>query len=256
VTATRTLELLDVSLTLVGSPAVLDRLADEFVELFALGQSRTGRPAAVTAELAVADDDSPAGIQLALAALTAEIVAHTPRLCIHSGVVRSAGGVVAIPGFSGFGKTTLTAALLQAGFGYLSDEALALDRNSGEAVPFPRPLALAGDVWPLLGLPAESRPAADLEALVPPRSLGSLAAAGQVSDVVLARRRSGAARLQAAPRGDAVVALLTHSFNHYRNPAASFSQVVSVIRATRVWQAGYQDAPELAALLAAQLGTS
>jgi hypothetical protein len=50
----------------------------------------------------------------------------------------------------------------------------------------------------------------------------------------------------------AVPALLSRSFNHFRDPAASFRTVVELVGQAQVWRAGYQDAPELARLLASR----
>ncbi|HEY7049793.1 MAG TPA: hypothetical protein VH373_21430 [Jatrophihabitantaceae bacterium] len=193
--------------------------------------------------------DNPAH---ALAELTRLAVAHSPLLCVHAGVVSGPDGLIAIPGESGLGKTTLVAALLRAGFGYVSDEALALDRDSGAVTPFPRPLSLRGDVWPLLGIAPAPPP--DEERLVPPAALERAAATdGRVRHVVLARRVPGPPRLAPAARGEAVQALLRRAFNHYRAPEASFRAVVAVVREADVWTATYADAPELAELLGQRL---
>jgi hypothetical protein len=62
-------------------------------------------------------------------------------LLVHAGaVVSPAGDAVVILGESGSGKTTLVAALLQEGFGYLSDEAAAIHLDTGLVHPWPRPL--------------------------------------------------------------------------------------------------------------------
>jgi hypothetical protein len=60
---------------------------------------------------------------------------------IHAGaVVTPRGRGVLLPGASGTGKTTLTAALVRAGFGYLSDEAGAIDPVSRRLFPYPKAL--------------------------------------------------------------------------------------------------------------------
>jgi hypothetical protein len=60
---------------------------------------------------------------------------------IHAGaVVTPAGDGVVILGESGSGKTTLVAALVQEGYGFLSDEAAAIELATGLAHPWPRPL--------------------------------------------------------------------------------------------------------------------
>ncbi|MGI8665371.1 MAG: hypothetical protein ACR2N4_04990 [Jatrophihabitans sp.] len=185
-----------------------------------------------------------------LADLTRLAVENSPLLCVHAGVVRAAQGSVLIPGSSGLGKTTLVAALVQAGFGYLSDEVLALDRHTAALTGFARPLALAADSWRLLSLAPDLAPAPGQEQLADVALLGSFGQPAPVAEILLAERRPGPAELLPLPRGAAVPAVLSRSFNHYRDPAASFHSVVALVRQARVWRAGYQDAPELAALLA------
>lgn len=64
-------------------------------------------------------------------------------LMIHAGAVVSPGGDgVLLPGEAGSGKTTLTAGLVRAGFGYLSDEGGAIDLVTGRLYPYPRSLSL------------------------------------------------------------------------------------------------------------------
>ncbi|HEY7009005.1 MAG TPA: hypothetical protein VH395_08705 [Jatrophihabitantaceae bacterium] len=190
---------------------------------------------------------------LALTELTRLAVAHTTLLCIHAAVVRGPAGLIVIPGRSGLGKTTLTAALLRAGFEYVSDEALAVDTATGCAMPFPRPLGLAADVWGLLGLTGEP-PSPGAERLVAPQVFGRVAeSGGRVSHVVLAERGSEPLLLERTERTEAVAALLRRSFNHYRDPEGSLRTVLAVVRGAQIWRAQYQDAPQLAALIAARL---
>jgi hypothetical protein len=64
-------------------------------------------------------------------------------LLIHSGsVVTPEGAGVLIPGASGSGKTSLATALVAAGFGFLSDEAGAIDPVTGRLFPYRRAIAL------------------------------------------------------------------------------------------------------------------
>lgn len=188
----------------------------------------------------------------AVAEFTRLAVTHSNLLCLHAGVVTTPRGLLAVPGYSGLGKTTLTAALVQAGFAYVSDEVLAVDRRTGQVTAFPRPLGLAGDVWPVLDLPGEPPPDGT-ERLLAPSTFGHIdAEGGRVADIVLARRVPGRAGLElASSRGAAVAALLTRSFNHFRDPAGSFRAAVGLVRAATVWDARYESAPELAKLIAA-----
>ena len=186
----------------------------------------------------------------ALAELTSFAAAHSHLLCMHAGVVSGRAGLVVVPGHSGLGKTTLVAALVRAGFGYVSDEMLAIDRSTGRAVAFPRAFGLAGDVWPVLGLPGDP-PAPGEERYLPPDRFGRVdTAGGAVTDIVLVERMAGRAAVVPASRGPAVAELLTRSFNNYRDPAGSFRAVVALVRGSRVWRAQYAEAPDLAAVLA------
>jgi len=54
---------------------------------------------------------------------------------------------------SGFGKTTLTLALVQKGFRFLSDEIAAIGRKDGMIYPFPRGLHIRKETLQLLDLP-------------------------------------------------------------------------------------------------------
>jgi hypothetical protein len=253
-------ELLGVSVRLRVPPHLVDEIGRQLAPLGFGGRAAT---AAEVLEIAVRQDDrgfratTSAGTELrdddpvaiAVAALTAELVTGSPCFCVHAGVVAHAGRAWVVPGTSGHGKTTLTAALVKAGFGYISDEVLAIDRVSHAVYPFRRPLALSHDVWPLLGLDAALRPDPGRERLVAPAVLGSGGEADRVTDIVLTCRDGSTPSVSALPRASAVTALLEHSFNHYRDPDSSFRVAVETARHANVWLARYDDAPGLARLL-------
>jgi hypothetical protein len=218
--------------------AVPADLAIEFAEL----------PTTSVAAIAQLDPDPT---DVALAKLTALAIEHSPLLCLHAGVVAGRDGLIAIPGHSGLGKTTLVAAFVRAGYGYISDESLALSRDSGVATAFARPLALNADVWPIVAADLGDPPPEGTERLVAPADLGWVdARGGRVAHILLARRRPGPAELAPVPRAEGVRVLLAAAFNHYRDPASSFRTVVAVVRAAQVWRAGYENAPDLVATIA------
>lgn len=63
---------------------------------------------------------------------------------VHAGVVAVEGRALLVPGRTRAGKSTLTAALVRAGAGYLSDEYAVIDA-AGTVHPYARPLSLRGD---------------------------------------------------------------------------------------------------------------
>jgi hypothetical protein len=64
-------------------------------------------------------------------------------LLVHAGVVCTDDGrAVVIPAAGGSGKSTLVAGLVRAGFGYLTDEAAAIDPVTGMVHPFPKALTV------------------------------------------------------------------------------------------------------------------
>ncbi len=100
----------------------------------------------------------------ALLALESEIrrfvAASAPdRIFVHAGVVGWKGRAILVPGTSRSGKTTLVAALVQAGASYLSDEFAPLDER-GRAHPFAKPLTIRGPGG--CDLHARRRPVEDL----------------------------------------------------------------------------------------------
>jgi hypothetical protein len=186
----------------------------------------------------------------ALAELTQLAICHSPLLCIHAGVVHGSQGLLVIPGTSGLGKSTLVAALVSAGFDYVSDEALAIDRITLRATPFPRPLTLDGSVWNLIGTDLGPGPPPGSEQLISVARLGGVHTAdGYVSHIVLGRREPGPILLEPASRGAAVGELIARSFNHFKAPEASFRAIVAMVRQAEVWNARYTEAAELAAAL-------
>jgi hypothetical protein len=135
-------------------------------------------------------------------------------IALHAGAVRTpSGAVVLLPALSGAGKTTLTAALVRAGWGYASDEAVGVRAETLVAVGYPKPLVLAPASQQLLGLeptgtvnvlPAMLRQ--DAEVL-----RGDL---GPVDRVVLPCYREGASvSLTLLEPGEALIGILEHALN-------------------------------------------
>ncbi|KHD07759.1 hypothetical protein PN36_16210 [Candidatus Thiomargarita nelsonii] len=69
---------------------------------------------------------------------------------IHAMAVAYGQKAVVMPAPSGYGKTTLSAALLKAGFSYLSDDMVPIKRGSHQITPLPTSLSIKKGSWQLL----------------------------------------------------------------------------------------------------------
>lgn len=145
-------------------------------------------------------------------------------LALHAGAVATAQGSLILPGPMESGKSTLVAALLRAGWGYLSDEVAALDPITGRAHPFPKHLYLdqdSVDMFPGLGerlADRDERSRGRLDRTIRSQDLDA-AVAGPVAlraIVFLGRDRVGPARLLDMPGGEAVLQMAANCFNLHR----------------------------------------
>lgn len=80
------------------------------------------------------------------------------HLLFHSGGLAASGRGVLVPGTSGSGKSTLTAGLARAGLGYLSDELVALELETGRLLPYPKPITLKAGSFAVLPELAPAEP--------------------------------------------------------------------------------------------------
>lgn len=113
-------------------------------------------------------------------------IGRTPhKLLFHGGAVERDGFVVAVLGPSGQGKSTLTAALVQRGWGYLSDELVTVDPATLRVEPYPKALDLSDQSLELLGPVDALPPLPPGKRQVPPASLGSLSTGGRLGLLVM-----------------------------------------------------------------------
>jgi hypothetical protein len=171
----------------------------------------------------VCDEQSIAGpfdLRLALGILDAElrkyIALHAPNhVFVHAGVVGVEDRAIVLPGRSFAGKTTLVAALVQAGAEYWSDEYAVLD-GEGLVHPYPKPLSVRiNDTRETDEQPVES--------------LGGRAGDRPLPVAVIAftSYRPGAAwALSARTAGEGAVKLLEHSIAARSRP----EQVLAAVR--------------------------
>jgi hypothetical protein len=175
----------------------------------------------------------------------------------HAAVVARGDLAIALPADSGGGKSTLTAACLLAGLEYVSDEALCVDPADGAVVPYPKPIALSERSVGLLGLRPESLtvPVTGVEGLATPNDLGAMQTAGplRLAHVVMTRIAEGGVHMHEIAASEAMAALLSYSFNHYKLGEDAFHLAASLASAARAWQLTYSDPGDAAEAIAALL---
>jgi hypothetical protein len=185
----------------------------------------------------------PVDLRLALGILDAQlrmhIALHAPdHVFVHAGVVGVGGRAIVLPGRSFAGKTTLVAALVQAGAEYWSDEYAVLDTD-GLVHPYPKPLSMRIDATRA----TEERPV---------ESLGGRARDRPLPVALIAftsYRPAAACALRPCTTGEGAVKLLEH-------PVAARSRPEQVLAAVRrattdavVLEGDREDADEAASAL-------
>ncbi len=138
------------------------------------------------------------------------------RLFVHAGVVGWNGRAIVIPGRSHSGKSTLVAALLEAGATYYSDEYAVFDEQ-GRVHPYAKPLALRHESGGRAGkLRYEHAGGVGVKPL-------------QVGLVVVTNHRAGAQwRPRPMSQGRAVMALLDHTVSARRQPKRALATLPRV----------------------------
>ena len=195
------------------------------------------------------EDDWDDFLTSIVAVINSAAIGSCEQFAVHSAVVSRNGFVVALPASTGGGKTTMAASLLREGFSYLSDEALVLT-SGGLVIPYPKPMALSPWSADVLDLPHAGN-----ERLAMPGDLGGGFGTGgePITDIIQLERGGSDTRIESAPRSEGVVALLTNSFNHYKDPGEAFRLATEIARNARVWRLSYDDPRSAAALVASEL---
>jgi hypothetical protein len=145
-------------------------------------------------------------------------------LLLHAGAVSSREGALLLPGAPDTGKSSLVAALLQAGFAYLSDELGAIDPVTSRTYPFERHITLdqaSLALFPGLEDRLEDRRWVSgrlTDRYVRPGDLG--AHVGNPTNVrwlvFLSDDREGPVRLSPVPRAAAIELMAAQSLNLFR----------------------------------------
>lgn len=188
-----------------------------------------------------------------LAHVTRAVIERSSALLLHcGGVVRNGAGVL-IPGESGTGKSTMTAACLRRGFDYLTDEMAAIDTADDTVTGYVRPLMLTP--WSVRAVGIEPDTAAVGKEAILPSRLGArvVRTPAPIGHVVLARRGAPVSLARPGDRGEALAAVLAAAFNHYALGARAWECAVRVAASARVWHLDVADPRSAADALAAAI---
>lgn len=162
---------------------------------------------------------------------------------VHAGTVAIDGRALLLPGESFSGKTTLTAALVQAGATYLSDEYAVLDQ-AGRVHPYPRRLSIRSQNG---GVPDE-RHASELGG----RAGTEIA---EVALIVITRYRpAGVWSPTPISTGQGVVALMANTVPAQERPREALQALTRAARTAEVLEGERGEAGPVAADLLARLG--
>ena len=172
----------------------------------------------------VAEDDDVSTLLVHLVHdVNRRAIDSTSLLVAHAGGVVGARGAVVLPAHAEAGKTTLTTGLVGAGFGYLSDEAVAFDFDTLEITAYAKPLSIDPGAWDLFARlepdePFDGEGYKTEQWQVPPERVrrGAVVARARARYLVFPRYRDGAATtLEPISRAEGVVELAKNTF-HFR----------------------------------------
>lgn len=174
-----------------------------------------------------------------------QVIEKSSRYVLLHAAAASRGGVgVVLPGQPEAGKTTLVAGLLRSGFRYLTDEAAAIDPDTMEIIPYPKPLTIDRGSWEVL---ADFAPETDERSekyhqeqwhVNPAQRIPhSISPPVQVHIVVFPRYEGGSAtRLEPIRRAEAMVGLLQQTFKVHEQGERNLRLLARMLRTVQCFR--------------------
>lgn len=170
--------------------------------------------------------------------LNHRVLQRSGDLLVHAGGVERDGVGIVFPGAMESGKTTITTALSCAGFRYLTDEAVAFDRETLVIRRYPKPLSVDKGAWPLFpGLepdaPVASTAYKESQWQVEPGALPTkLGQPCRADLLVFPRYRPGeATRLEPMGRAEALYELAQQTFHFDQQGRRALALLAEIVRA-------------------------
>jgi hypothetical protein len=182
------------------------------------------------------------------------IAAQSDRLMLHAACVEAGGRAVVLAGPSGTGKSTLAAALVSKGFGYITDEAVTFDPVRGLVRPYPKPISLRRDVWQLFPelppIPSQARRFIANARHLSPVDLGGTVGKPSVPALVMMPNRcsTGRSRLRELSRAETAMKLAGDALSVQEISLPALRQLARMLEGCACYQLEY-DSPEHAARL-------
>ena len=204
---------------------------------------------------------------LAGAAIAAYVARDPDLVCLHCGSVRIGGGVVALIGPTGAGKSTLALMLAEAGHRLFGDDRLAVSLPRDGLAPEGIGVGLA----PKMRLPLPPGRGDDFAGFIEARAAywgedavylrpraGEAAGLGEraplAAVIVLERVAVGGPTLVPLGAADAVRALLAECFAPHVPAERLVPALERLVRAVAAWRLTFADSAKAAAALAARFG--
>jgi hypothetical protein len=183
------------------------------------------------------------------------VIAASSRksLLLHAAAAERGQRAILLPGPSGAGKSTLVAGLVDAGFRYLTDDVCAIDPDSGQTRPYPKPISLAPHVVELFEHNGHGSPLVDdvrrymtTGAFLTCAALGSMPGLeSEVRLVVVPKHSPGlTTRLVAMSRAETLVLLAEQSFNFTALAPAALHVLADVLLRCECYGLTYDDLGE------------
>ncbi len=172
------------------------------------------------------------------------VLDDTTLLAAHAGGVACDGAAVVLPAHMESGKTTLTAGLVQAGFAYVTDEAVAFDWDTLAIVPYAKPLSIDRGSWPLFEafepeLPFAGDGYVATQWQVPADALrpDAYARRGHARYIVFPKYDADArTELVAMTRGEALVELAKNTFRFREHGRRALITLARVVEASECYR--------------------
>jgi hypothetical protein len=174
-------------------------------------------------------------------------VSGKDALLLHAAAAQRGEDAVLLSGPSGSGKSTMIAALVSAGFGYLTDDAVAIDPHDGTVYGYPKPIGLSRDVLDLfpgsLSMPTAIRRYLGDEWFVSVSQLGGSCGKGGIPRLAVFPTYAPDATNEAQPvsRAEALVMLAENAFNFNQCGVAAMDLLARVVSECACYRMRYSD---------------